>query len=190
MNNSRDKPALKRVKKMVDHIQPIETALKKRTKAELIQFLVGFAKKSLEVRRSLENDLDIEKPVALLAHDIESAISTATDFDERDINRNFSFDYNAYEAVEKGLKDLVKQGQLDEAKRLSLELMRQGSYQVECSDEGMMTENIEACLNPVIQAVKKAGGEAVKTWARQMIAIDRVGFICEHELKPLTGNLK
>lgn len=153
----------------------------------MVQFLVGFAKNHLDVRRSLENKLEIEKPVALLVHDVESAITTATDFDERDLNHNFDYDYDSYEAVEKGLKDLIKQGQIEEAKRLSLELMGKGSYQVECSDEGMMTEDIESCLKPVITAVKKAGGEPAKQWAFLMLMADRVGFISEKPLKQLQG---
>ena len=38
---------------------------------------------------------------------------------------------------------------------LSLELMKQGSYQVEMSDEGLMTDDIEECLRVVVQALKK-----------------------------------
>ena len=44
---------------------------------------------------------------------------------------------------------------------LSLELMKQGSYQVEMSDEGLMTEDIEDCLNVVLKALEEerpAGG--------------------------------
>ena len=40
---------------------------------------------------------------------------------------------------------------------LSLELMRKGSYQVEMSDEGMMTDEIVECLQVVIQALACAG---------------------------------
>ena len=39
---------------------------------------------------------------------------------------------------------------------LSLELMNRGSYQVEMSDEGMMTEDIEECLQVVVKAVGKS----------------------------------
>ena len=39
--------------------------------------------------------------------------------------------------------------------QLALELMKQGSYQVEMSDEGMMTADIEDCLSVVLKAVEK-----------------------------------
>lgn len=187
MKKSKKNLLRKMPKRLVVPTQLIEVALKKKTKAELVQFLVGFAKNHLNVRRSLEDELEIEKPVAFLVHDIESAITMATDFDDRDLNHNFDYDYGSYEAIEKGLKELIKQGQIEEAKRLSLELMSKGSYQVECSDEGMMTENIEACFIPVIAAVKKAGGESAKQWAILMLRADRVGFISERPLKQLQG---
>ena len=38
---------------------------------------------------------------------------------------------------------------------LSLELMRRGSYQVEMSDEGLMTPTIEECLGVVVEALRK-----------------------------------
>ena len=47
-------------------------------------------------------------------------------------------------------------GHLREAMALSLGLMKQGSYQVEMSDEGLMTDDIEACLRVVINALKKS----------------------------------
>jgi hypothetical protein len=34
---------------------------------------------------------------------------------------------------------------------LALELMKHGSYQVGMSDEGLMTEDIEACLTVVVK---------------------------------------
>jgi hypothetical protein len=35
--------------------------------------------------------------------------------------------------------------------------MRRGSYQVEISGEGMMTDDVEDCLTVVIEALAKAG---------------------------------
>jgi hypothetical protein len=35
-----------------------------------------------------------------------------------------------------------------------MELMKHGSHQVEMSDEGLMTEDIEGCLNVVLEALK------------------------------------
>ena len=116
-----------------------------------------------------------------------SCVCVATDFDDRDINHNFDYDYEAYQSVEKGFKALIKLGNLEAAKELALRLMKDGSYQVECSDEGMMTEDIEACLKPVIRALKRVGGDAARNWALAMLTEDRVGFICEKELKRMAG---
>jgi hypothetical protein len=38
---------------------------------------------------------------------------------------------------------------------LSLEMMKDRSYQVEMSDEGRMASDIEECLEVVVQALKK-----------------------------------
>jgi hypothetical protein len=163
----------------------IEKALGKRTKAELIEIVVNMAKEHATVSRDLEDQLRIEKPVDLVVADVSSAIDRATDFDEREINYNFDIDWQAYEDAKKGLQTLVDQGHIEDAKLLALKLMKDGSYQVECSDEGLMTDDIEACLVPVIRAVGTPGGEAADKWAKEMQEADRVGFICEHELAKL-----
>jgi hypothetical protein len=163
----------------------IEMALRKRTKAELIEIVMKMAKSHAAVARELEDQLGIEKPVDLLVADVSSAIDRATDFDEREINYNFDFDWQAYADARKGLRKLVDLGYLDDAKSLALKLMRDGSYQVECSDEGLMTDDIEDCLRPVIRAVKTSGGADVDKWAKEMQKADRVGFICEHQLAEL-----
>ena len=69
-----------------------------------------------------------------------------------------------------------------------LKLMKDGSYQVECSDEGLMTDDIRQCLKPVIQAVKAAGGIEAAKWAGAMRNADRVRFICDKELAELRGD--
>ena len=55
------------------------------------------------------------------------AIADATDFDERDINRNFAYDHAAYGEVKRNLSRLIDLGQLRLAMELSLELMKEGS---------------------------------------------------------------
>lgn len=160
----------------------IRTALTKRKKAELIDLLVEYADENIEIRRDLESRFEIEKPTNLVVTDVDIAIRQATQVDERRLNHNFDYDYGAYEAAQTGLKRLVETGEHEEAKRLSLELMKRGSYQVACSDEGMMTEEIEDCLKPVIKAFAKTGGVEAKEWATAMIAADEVGFICDTEL--------
>ena len=163
----------------------IEKALGKRTKAELIEIVMKMAHKHATVARELEEQLRVEKPVDLLVADVSSAIDRATDFDEREINYNFDLDWQAYADARKGLRKLVDLGHLEDAQLLALKLMKDGSYQVECSDEGLMTDAIEDCLRPVIRAVKTPGGADADKWAKEMQKADRVGFICKHELAEL-----
>ncbi len=115
------------------------------------------------------------------------AVADATDFDERDVNYNFDYDHEAYAEVQRNLDRLIDLGELRLAMELSLELMRQGSYQVEMSDEGLMTEDIEACLGVVLQAIKKCDlpPDEVLAWCVRMNKSDRVGFICDRELEAL-----
>lgn len=65
--------------------------------------------------------------------------------------------------------------------------MKDGSYQVECSDEGLITDDIQDCLKLVIRRVKAEGGTSASKWALEMLLADRVGFICEKPLKRLSG---
>ena len=115
------------------------------------------------------------------------AIADATDFDERQINRNFDYDDDAYGEVKRNLGRLIKSGQLRLAMPLALELMKQGSYQVEMSDEGLMAEDIEGCLNVVLEAVRKSDlpMSEVIAWCSAMLESDRVGFIAREPLQAL-----
>ena len=144
------------------------------------------------VLRQLDARFEWEAPPQELVVATSQAIADATDFDERDINRNFRYDYAAYDAVKRNLGRLVGLGQLRLAMELSLELMDRGSYQVEMSDEGLMTDDIEECLKVVIEALQKcdlASSELV-AWCRDMLKKDRVGFICEKEVKALRHDLE
>lgn len=170
-----------------DRFPLIEKELHKRTKAELVAMILAIAREHAVVARELEDWLTIEKPVDLLVADVSSAIDRATDFDERMMNHNFDVDWQAYVDVQKGLSQLVELNRLADAKSLALKLMKDGSYQVECSDEGLMTDEISQCLKPVIRAVKAAGGDAAVKWASDMQTADRVGFICDQELAALRG---
>jgi hypothetical protein len=170
-----------------DRFPLIEKELHKRTKAELVAMILAIAKEHAVAARELEDRLTIEKPVDLLVADVSSAIDLATDFDERMTNHNFDVDWQAYADVQKGLALLVELGHLADAKSLALKLMKDGSYQVECSDEGLMTDEISQCLQPVIRAVKAAGGDEAVKWAKDMQFADRVGFICDKELSQLQG---
>ena len=165
----------------------LRKALAKRTKSELIDFLVELATEDRGVLRQLDAGLGLEAAPGELAAATRQAIADATDYDERDINYNFDYDYAAYEEVKRNLIRLVDQNQLRRAMELSLELMDQGSEQVEMSDEGLMTQDIEACLKVVTQALKKCdlpAGEGI-AWCAKMMKRDRVGFICDREIQTL-----
>ena len=99
--------------------------------------------------------IELEASPQELAATTRQAIADATDFDERDANRNFAYDYEAYDEVRRNLMRLIALGELRLAMELSLELMKQGSYQVEMSDEGLMTDDIQECLMPVIASPRE-----------------------------------
>lgn len=148
---------------------------------------MAIARDDRAVLRRLTAHFALHAPLTELLVETRQAITDATAFDERDINRNFSYDDEAYVQVQRNLQRLIDLGQLRPAMELSLELMQQGSYQVEASDEGLMTDDIEACLRPVLKAIRKCDLPAadVATWCAQMLKADRVGFICEQELREL-----
>ena len=120
------------------------------------------------------------------------AIADATDFDERDINDDFDYDDEAYREVQRNLGRLIASGQLRPAMQLALDLMKQGSYQVEMSDEGLMTGDLEACLNVVLKGLKKCDlpADEVIAWCAAMLANDRVDFIAREPLQSLRDHLQ
>ena len=180
------KKAPKRVKK-TDSAERLRKALAKRTKGDLVDVLVEFARDDRGILRRLAAWLELEAPPKELLAATRQAIADATDFDEREINRNFDYDYAAYGEVKRNLGRLIDLGQLRPAMELSLELMKQGSCQVEMSDEGLMAADIEECIQVVIKALKKCDLPArqVIAWCGEMLKNDRVGFICDRELTAL-----
>ena len=89
--------------------------------------------------------------------------------------------------MKRNLGRLIDSGQLRLAMELSLELMKEGSYQVEMSDEGLMTGDIEDCLNVVLKALEKSDLPAAEViaWCSAMLEKDRVGFIACEALESL-----
>jgi hypothetical protein len=162
----------------------LRASLKKTKKADLVEMTLRLAHESKASEWMLEEEVGLDKPVALLVHDLAVAIDIATKVDETRLNYNFDYDHRAYEAVRRGLLQLIQKNAIDEAKNVALKLMDQGSYQVECSDEGLMHEEIENCLRPVIAAARSSGG---REWALQMLRRDRMGFLCQQELSELAG---
>ena len=105
----------------------------------------------------------------------------------RRVNCNFAYDDEAYHEVKRNLGRLIDAGQLRPAMQLALGLMKQGSYQVEMSDEGLMTQDLEDCLSVVLKALKKCDLPAaeVVAWCSAMLDNDHVGFIAREPLQAL-----
>ena len=170
-----------------DPASRLRKVLARRTKAELIDVLVECARADRAVLRRLAAHFDLPAPPDELVASTRQAIADATGFDARDINRNFDYDAEAYREVQRNLQRLIELGQLRPAMELSLELMAAGSYQVEASDEGLMTDDIEKCLRVVLKALRKCGLHAAeaRAWCTEMIKRDHVGFLCDQELRAL-----
>jgi hypothetical protein len=118
-------PPKKRVPRK-KHSEPraeLRRALSRRTKAELINVLMELAQANHAVLRRLTARFDVPASPDELVAATRQAIADATDFDERDINHNFAYDYKAYEAVKRNLGRLIASGRLRLAMSLSLELM-------------------------------------------------------------------
>jgi hypothetical protein len=167
-------------------------ALARRKKVELVDVLMELAERDRAVLRQLTARFDVATPPDELVAATRQAIDDATAFDKRDINRNFDYDDEAYSEVKRNLGRLIGTGQLRLAMTLALELMRRGSYQVEMSDEGLMTEDIESGLSVVIEAVTTCDLPAEETlaWCSAMLAADRMGFIARTPLEVVRGRLQ
>src|SRR5262245_56543478 len=170
-------PASKRPESMAQ----LRRALSRRKKAELVDTLLELAQANRGVLRQLTARFDVAAAPDELVAATQQAIADATAFDRRDINRNFAYDYEAYGEVKRNLGRLIDEGQLPVAMRLALELMKQGSYQVEMSDEGLMAQDIEDCLDVVLKALEKCDLPATEViaWCSAMLDNDRVGFIAQ-----------
>jgi len=168
-------------------LEPLRAALRKRTKEELIDLVLEWADSSRATQRELESRFGMEAPGSELVVQTRQAIADATDFDERDINRNFAYDYRAYQTVERNFRRMVKAGQLDQAMELALDLMRRGSYQVEMSDEGMMTDDVEGCLRVVVRGVLESDlpPARVATWCDALRTSDRTRCLLTKEINAL-----
>jgi uncharacterized Zn finger protein len=189
------KRRLKKVPKAADVANAAERlrkALAKRTKDELVDVLVELAREDYKLLRRIDARFELEAPLKELVAATRQAIADATDFDEREINYNFDYDYEAYSEVKRNLSRLIDQGQLRTAMEFSLELMKEGSRQVEMSDEGLMTPDIEECFSVVVTALKQCDlprGELI-AWCKAMTKSDRVGFIYERQLQELRNQFE
>jgi len=186
MSKRTSKKAIKSPKR-TDPASWLRKTLAQRTKDELIDSLVTIARDDRAVLRRLAAHFELQMPLKELLAATRQAIADATAFDERDINHNFSYDDEAYRQVQRNMRRLIEIGQLQPAMELSLELMNQGSYQVELSDEGLMADDIEACFRPVLKALRKSDLPATEViaWCAEMLKRDRVGFLCDQALRTL-----
>jgi hypothetical protein len=165
----------------------LHRALTKRKKSELVNVLIELAEADRGVLRQLTNRFEVVTAPDELAAATRQAIAEATAFDKREINRNFAYDYAAYGEVKRNLGRLIELGQWRLAFQFGLDLMKRGSYQVEMSDEGLMTEDIEACLRVVIEAAAGCNlpAEEVLAWCSAMLKSDRIGIIAREPLEAL-----
>jgi uncharacterized Zn finger protein len=168
----------------------LRQALARRQKAELVDVLLELAEADRGILRQLTARFDVPAAPEELVTATRQAIADATRFDKRDINRNFDYDHEAYREVKRNLDRLIGAGQLRLAMQLALELMKQGSYQVEMSDEGMMTEDIEDCLSVVLRTLERGDLPAAEiiAWYSAMLANDRVGFVAREALQSLRNH--
>ena len=169
----------------------LRQALVRRKKSELVEILMELAEADRKIGRHLRAELQAVPALEELIAATRQAIADATAFDPRDINRNFSYDDDAYKEVRRNLGLLIASGQLRSAMSLALELMKRGSHQVEMSDEGLMTEDIESGLMVVIKALATCDLPAseVRSWITSMITSDRMGFIARESLESLQDQI-
>jgi hypothetical protein len=170
----------------------LRKALARRTKAELVDVPLELAQADRRVLRHLMARFNVAAAPDERVAATRQAIADATAFDKREINRNFAYDDEAYAEVKRNLTRLIDSGALRLAMQLALELMKQGSHQVEMSDEGMMTEDIEDCLSVVLEALKKCELPAAEViaWCSAMLGSDRVGFIAREALQSLRSQIQ
>src|SRR5438093_12629250 len=99
----------------------LRKALTSRKKDELVSALMDLAQEDRGVLRQLIARFDVAAAPDELVAATRQAIADATDFDKRDMNRNFDYDYEAYEEVKRNLARLIASGKLRLAMQLALE---------------------------------------------------------------------
>ncbi len=172
-------------------VAELRRALGSRKKSELVDILMEIAERDRSLFRQLTDRFDVAPAPDQLVAATRQAIIDATAFDKRQIGRNFAYDHAAYGEVKRNMGRLINSGQLREAMSLALELMKRGSYQVEMSDEGMMTDDIEDSLKELLEALKHSDLPAAEViaWSASMLNNDRVGAIAFIPLRSLRDHL-
>ena len=106
--------------KAADTGHRLRRALARRTKGELIDVLMEFARDDRAVLQRLAAHFELPTAPQELLGATRQAIANATAFDERDINHNFRYDYEAYREVQQNLYRSIELGQLRPAMELAL----------------------------------------------------------------------
>ena len=170
----------------------IAKALTKQSKKFLVDWIMEIAGDNPNLLRRLTQEFSIEISTNDLVADTRKAIADATDFDERETNYNFDFDYQAYVTTAKNFEKLLKADRWDELLPLTLELMDKGSYQMQMSDEGMMLDDIDDCFASVIESMYDSHlSVSVRSqWCEAMLKADRTQCISTGPLKSLLDSLR
>lgn len=166
----------------------IAKTLRTQRKDFLVQILTKLCDENIHARWITEAELAMTKPVELVLHDLREAIQLATQVDGNRMNHNFSFDWDAYAEVRRLMEMLVSLSAIAEAMEIAVHFMEKASRQIEYSDEGMMLEQVEAGLQPILEALENHDETRRSAWALRMQKADRVGFVCQEKLEKWSGN--
>lgn len=167
-----------------------EKALRRTRKETLVQLLMDWSAKDIVVCWRIEAALQITKPLELLLYDLRRAIALATQTDDTRLNRDVPVDYEAYAEIRRLMGQLVSAGFVAEAMEVAIEFMDLASYQLECSDQGLMQEEIEEGLQPLLAALEDDNSPRRAQWAAQMQHADRVGSVCWKKLQEWSSGLQ
>lgn len=169
----------------------LRRTLARMTPGQLADLVLELARADSAVMRQLIARFGIQTGPEELVAATRRAISDATEFDSREMNTNFDYDHRAYRTVKANFIELIRSNRLPTAMELAIELMKRGSRQIEMSDEGMMTDDVEECIAVVVQAIKKSTLSAaeVAKWRRAMQAGDSVGFVADDLLDSLQAEV-
>ena len=100
-----------------DREELLRATLKRTKKVDLVELTLRIAQREKASEWMLEQEVGLDKPVDLLVHDIEIAIDIATKVDEQRLNFNFEYDWRAYDAVRRGLSQLIEKNRLGDTCR-------------------------------------------------------------------------
>lgn len=166
----------------------IAKALRTQRKDSLVQILTKLCDQNIHARWIIEAELAMTKPVEMVLHDLREAIHLATHIDEKRVNHNFAFDWYAYAEVKRLMEMLIALSAITEAMEIAVYYMGLASRQIEHSDEGMMLEEVEAGLQPILEALENHDETQRSTWALRMQSADQVGFVCHEKLEKWISN--